>query len=340
VFIDEAKIWVEGGSGGKGCVAFRREKYVPRGGPSGGDGGDGGSVILRAVAGISTLQSFRRQQHFRAGRGAHGEGSERHGRSGDDLVVDVPPGTTVLDDDRTQTLADLVGPGQTWIAVRGGRGGRGNAHFAGPTNQAPRFAEPGEPGQGCWLRLELRLLADVGLVGFPNAGKSSIISRISAARPRVAAYPFTTLVPVLGVVEVGLDAAFVVADVPGLIEGAHRGQGLGHAFLRHLQRTRVLVHVVDLSPDSGRDPAEDLRVIDRELGEYSADLARRPRILALNKIDLRPDPRVIERLHAAADRAGQVCLETSAATGEGLERLKQEMARALAGVDAAGPEAR
>lgn len=329
MFIDEAKIYVQGGAGGNGCIAFRREKFVPRGGPAGGDGGDGGSVILRAAPGMSTLSAFRYRQHFRARRGAHGEGSQRHGRKGDQLHVDVPPGTAVLDDDRIQVLTDLVEEGQTWVAACGGAGGRGNARFATSTRQAPRFAEDGLPGEARWIRLELRVLADVGLVGFPNAGKSSLIARVSAARPRIGDYPFTTLSPVLGVVELGFDTSFVVADIPGLIEGAHRGQGLGHRFLRHLRRTRVLVHVVDLSPDTGRDPAKDLDVIEAELRAYSPELLGRPRIVALNKIDLGPDRAVLERLNAKAREAGQVCLEVSAATGAGLDRLVHEMARAL-----------
>ncbi|MGD8375485.1 MAG: GTPase ObgE [Acidobacteriota bacterium] len=329
MFIDEAKIYVQGGRGGNGCIAFRREKFVPRGGPSGGDGGDGGAVILRTTAGMSTLAAFRRKQHFRAARGAHGEGSRRHGRQGADLVVDVPPGTAVLTDDRSQILADLVRDGETWVAARGGQGGRGNARFATSTRQAPRIAEDGTTGEERWLRLELRVLADVGLVGLPNAGKSSLIARISAARPRIADYPFTTTSPVLGVVEMDLDTSFVVADIPGLIEGAHRGQGLGHRFLRHLRRTRVLVHVVDPCPTSGHDPAEDLGVIEQELREYSADLVARPRLVALNKMDLGPDPALVARLRRRVEAAGRTCVEVSAASGQGLDRLVREMARIL-----------
>jgi GTP-binding protein len=288
---------------------------------------------------MSTLSAFRHRQHFRAKRGSHGEGSNRHGRNSSDLYVEVPLGTAVLDDDRVQLLADLVKEGDSWVAVQGGRGGRGNARFATSIRQAPRIAEDGTPGESRWLRLELRVLADVGLVGFPNAGKSSLISRISAARPKVADYPFTTLSPVLGVVDLDVDASFVVADIPGLIEGAHEGQGLGTRFLRHLRRTRVLVHVVDLSPDTGRDPVADLSVIDEEIAAYSAELAARPRIVALNKLDLRPDSDLLERLHARCREEGRTCLEISAATGLGLEALTGEMARTLAEVDRSEAEA-
>ena len=334
MFLDESKIYVEGGRGGNGCVAFRREKFVPRGGPSGGDGGRGGSVILRVSPGMNTLSAFRYRHHFRSARGSHGEGSNRHGRGGADLVVDVPAGTVVVDADGVETLADLVEKGQTWRAARGGRGGRGNARFATSVNQAPRTSEDGEPGENRWIRLQLKLLADVGLVGFPNAGKSSLLARMSAARPRVADYPFTTLTPVLGVVSVDESFAFVMADIPGLIEGAHQGQGLGTRFLRHVERTRVLVHVVDLSPDTARDPIEDLEIIGHELEEYSPALAGRPRIVALNKMDLRPDPGVLQRLHARCAEAGQVALEISAATGQGLDRLVENVARLLQEQDA------
>ncbi len=291
-------------------------------------------MIVRVARGMSTLSVFRYQRHFRARRGAHGEGSNRHGRNAAILDVSVPQGTAVLDETGEQLLADLVEPDDTWVAVQGGHGGKGNARFATSTRQAPRFAEDGKPGESRWVRLELRVLADVGLVGFPNAGKSSLISRISSARPRVADYPFTTVTPVLGVVEATEDTSFVVADIPGLIEGAHRGQGLGIRFLRHLERTRVLVHLVDLSPDSGRDPAVDLDVIDGELRAYSPKLAERPRLVALNKMDLQPAREVLDRLHARCRAEHRRCLEISAATGQGLKALVREMAGALAAVEA------
>ena len=330
MFIDQTKIWVEAGAGGNGCVAFRREKFVPKGGPAGGDGGKGGSVIFRVRPGMSTLAPFRHQQHFRAKRGGHGEGSQRHGRGAEDLLVDVPPGTMVMNDDRTQILADLTSETDTWVAAKGGKGGRGNARFATSTRQAPRISEDGQRGESRWLRLELRVLADVGLVGFPNGGKSTLISRISQARPRVADYPFTTMEPVLGVVEIGFDTSFVVADIPGIIEGAHAGHGLGTRFLRHLERTRALVHVVDLSPDTGRDPLSDLEVIDTELRAYSPTLAERPCLVALNKIDLAPDADLLRRLREQAEAAGHRCLEISAFTGAGVAELVAAMIEALA----------
>src|SRR5690349_3882141 len=290
MFVDEAKIYVKGGDGGNGCVAFRREKYVPRGGPSGGDGGSGGSVILEATQHDNTLLRYRFNREFRADRGRHGEGSNRTGHSGADMVLTVPAGTAVIDEESGERLADLTRPGQRVTVARGGRGGRGNQHFAKPWHHAPRESEEGQPGEVHHLRLELRLLADVGLVGFPNAGKSTLISRISAARPKIADYPFTTLQPNLGVVAVGEEpetVSFVVADIPGLIEGAHAGAGLGTQFLRHIERTRLLVHLVDVSEGSGRpDPAKDVEVILNELKSFGADLEEKPIIIAASKTDV------------------------------------------------------
>ena len=316
VFVDEARIYLEAGRGGDGAVAFRREKFVPKGGPSGGDGGHGGDVVLVVDSGLNTLMDFRHQRHFRAESGRGGEGSDRYGRQGADLVVRVPPGTRVLDDEG-HLLADLVHPDEQRVLARGGRGGRGNSHFASASHRAPRVAERGEPGEALWVVLELTLLADVGLVGFPNAGKSTLISRMSAARPKIADYPFTTLVPNLGVVERWGDP-FVVADVPGLIEGAAEGAGLGHDFLRQLSRTRVLVHLLDLSPDTTRDPVADYHAIRRELALYSEALAARPEIVVANKIDL-PDARA--RLAEVAARLGRPVRALSAISGEGLEEL-------------------
>src|SRR5216684_1949748 len=280
MFVDEAKIYVKAGDGGNGCVAFRREKFVPRGGPSGGDGGAGGTIFLEANPHDNTLLRYRFNREFRAERGRHGEGSNCTGHSGADLVLQVPVGTVVFDDETGEQLADLTEAGQRFTLARGGRGGRGNQHFAKPWHQAPRESEDGQPGEARHLRLELKLLADVGLVGFPNAGKSTLISRISAARPKIADYPFTTLEPNLGVVSTGTGAddkrSFVVAAIPGLIEGAHEGHGLGTQFLRHVERTRLLAHLVDVSEASGRDPVHDFEVVLGELESFSEDLARKP----------------------------------------------------------------
>jgi GTP-binding protein len=324
VFVDEARIYLEAGRGGDGAVAFRREKYVPRGGPSGGDGGKGGDIIFRVDPGLSTLMDFRHQTHFRAAHGESGGPSNRTGRSGADLVIPVPPGTMVWSE-TGELLADLTHPGQTEVLARGGRGGRGNARFASSTHRVPRMAERGQPGEQRWVRLELTLLADVGLVGYPNAGKSTLISRISQARPRVADYPFTTLVPHLGVVT-GYGPPFVVADVPGLIEGAHRGAGLGITFLRHLKRTRLLLHLVDCSPATGRDPVADYQAIRRELGAFSADLAARPEIVVATKQDLPEAREAYEGLRMALP--GPV-YPISAVTGEGVGALMRAVATML-----------
>ena len=290
MFVDEVDIHVEAGHGGRGCLAFRREIRVPRGGPSGGDGGHGGSVYIVASPHTNTLINYRFHPEFAAARGRHGEGSNRTGQTGEDLELAVPIGTLVYEktDDSSQPLrllADLAEAGQRVLVAKGGRGGLGNARFASSTNRAPRKVQPGEPGEAKDLRLELKLLADVGLVGFPNAGKSTLIARISAARPKIADYPFTTLTPNLGVVGLSNDRSFVVADVPGLIEGAHRGHGLGHQFLRHLERTKVLVHVVDVSGASGRNPVDDLDTVRRELELFQPALAAKPQLVAANKID-------------------------------------------------------
>ncbi|QIA27963.1 GTPase ObgE [Thermaerobacter sp. PB12/4term] len=329
-FVDEAEIYVEGGTGGNGAVSFRREKYVPRGGPDGGDGGRGGDVILVVDPALTTLADLRYRRHYRAGRGTHGEGGNRHGRRGDDLHVRVPPGTVVRDRDTGDVLADLAEPGQQVVVARGGRGGRGNARFATPQRKAPRLAEKGEPGERRWLKLELRLLADVGLVGWPNAGKSSLLARISAARPKVAAYPFTTLAPNLGVVQRGPGRSFVVADIPGLIEGAHQGVGLGHEFLRHIQRTRVLIYVVDAAATEGRDPQQDLATLQDELEAYEPALLDRPGVVAANKMDLPQAAQHLPALEEAARAAGLELVPISAATGEGVDRLLDRVEGLLA----------
>jgi GTP-binding protein len=329
MFVDSARILVRGGDGGNGCLSFRREKFVPRGGPDGGDGGDGGSVILVAEADLSTLVPFRYRRQFTGERGQHGMGSNCHGRNGEDVIVAVPPGTVVLDE-AGALLADLTAPGDRFVAARGGRGGRGNARFATSTNQAPRRHDPGEEGEERRLTLELKLLADVGLVGFPNAGKSTLLSRLSAARPKVADYPFTTLTPHLGVVEVDADMSFVMADIPGLIEGAAQGAGLGTRFLRHIERTRLLLHLVDLSPMAEGTPEDRFDVIVRELEAAAGDLAGRPQIVLGTKLDtLSGDLEPLERLARYVSAKGLSCLGVSAATGEGIPRLVREVGSLL-----------
>jgi GTP-binding protein len=334
MFVDEVEIRVAAGSGGRGCIAFRREKFVPRGGPSGGDGGDGGSVFFVASPHLNTLVSFRFHPDFKAERGQHGMGSNMHGRNGKHLVIKVPIGTVVYElpeeGGEPVQLADLVEEGKKVRIAAGGQGGRGNARFVSATNRAPRRADPGVPGEIRHLRLQLKLLADVGLVGFPNAGKSTLIARISAAKPKIADYPFTTLTPNLGVVALSDDRSFVVADVPGLIEGAHRGLGLGHQFLRHLERTRLLVHMIDVSGQSGRDPVEDFKTIRRELELYRPELAEKPAIAAANKMDAVADRAPITRLAAHLRRRGIPLHRISAVTGDGVPALVEEMWRHLA----------
>ena len=335
MFVDEVDIHIAAGGGGRGCLAFRREKRVPRGGPSGGDGGHGGSIWVVASPHTNTLINYRFHPEFSAGRGEHGQGSNRTGSNGDDLELPVPIGTLVYEKtgDPAQPLvllADLAEEGQRVLVAKGGRGGLGNARFATATNRAPRKVQPGEPGEEKDLRLELRLLADVGLVGFPNAGKSTLISRISAARPKIAEYPFTTLTPNLGVVRMSDDRSFVVADVPGLIEGAHRGQGLGHQFLRHLERTKVLIHLVDVSGASGRDPAADLDTVRRELELFEPELAAKPQIVAASKIDALSDPDGLARLSARAAALELPFHTISGVTGEGLPGLLEAAWKTLA----------
>jgi len=337
MFVDEVDIHVEAGHGGRGCLAFRREVGVPRGGPSGGDGGHGGSVYVVASPHTNTLISYRFHPEFTADRGRHGEGSNRTGQSGEDLELAVPIGTLVYEKtgdakEPMRLLADLAQADQRVLVAKGGRGGLGNARFASSTNRAPRKVQPGEPGEVKDLRLELKLLADVGLVGFPNAGKSTLIARISAARPKVADYPFTTLTPHLGVVGLSDNRSFIVADVPGLIEGAHRGHGLGHQFLRHLERTKVLVHVVDVSGASGRDPVEDLDTVRRELELFQPELAAKPQLVAANKIDA-SGPDAEPSIRALERRARLLQLpffRISGATGIGVPELLEAMWRQLA----------
>lgn len=318
-FIDEATVHVVGGRGGDGCVAFRREKYVPKGGPAGGDGGDGGAVVFVGDHNLNTLYPFRHQTRFEAGKGRPGEGSNRTGRSGDDIKVAVPLGTLIFDRDTGEEIAEITTDGERVVVAAGGRGGKGNARFATSTRQAPRFATEGEEGEQRSLRLELKLLADAGLIGLPNAGKSTLIGRISAAKPKVADYPFTTLVPQLGVVERGIDEPFVVADLPGLIEGAAEGVGLGHQFLRHVERCRVLVHLVDLAP-SAQGVEESVSAIETELDAFNPNLRRRPRLLVGSKLDVADPERRSALGHAAVVRDLDV-LEVSAVSGAGIDRL-------------------
>ena len=334
MFIDEAKIRVKAGDGGNGCMAFRREKFVPRGGPSGGDGGKGGDVVMESSERHNTLVHFRFNPEYKAERGRHGEGSNRKGHDGADVLLKVPVGTILYDDETGERLHDFSRPDERQVIARGGRGGRGNARFATSTHQAPRECEPGRPGEERAYRLELKLLADVGLVGYPNVGKSTLISRISAARPKIADYPFTTLQPNLGVVAVGKEGdpdqvSFVVADIPGLIEGAHTGAGLGTQFLRHIERTRLLVHLVDVSDSSGRpDPVRDVEVIMGELKSFGARLEQKPVLLAASKMDI-ANKEKLAKLRRYAKKHGLELYPISAATGEGVDQLKLAMARRL-----------
>jgi GTP-binding protein len=324
-FIDEVTIWVKGGDGGRGCVSFRRERFVPRGGPDGGNGGKGGDMILMATEGLSTLLDLRYQQRYRAANGAHGRGKDRTGKSGEDLIITVPVGTLIKDAETGEILHDLTTGGERYLAATGGRGGRGNASFATSTRQAPRFAEPGKKGQQRRLRLELKLLADVGIVGHPNVGKSTLLQRVSAARPKVADYPFTTLVPHLGVVSYGELKGFVMADIPGLIAGAHQGAGLGSRFLRHIERTLLLVHLLDISVDPPEDPWHHYEAINEELGKFHPSLLEKPQVAVLNKIDL---PAVRERIPHVKDafrQKGVDLLSISALTGEGVDEMIREI---------------
>ncbi|MFO0753419.1 MAG: GTPase ObgE [Thermodesulfovibrionales bacterium] len=325
-FVDYVKVYVKSGDGGRGCVSFRREKFIPRGGPDGGDGGKGGDIVVRAVRELNTLLDLRYHRENRAGRGEHGMGSNKHGKDGESLAIPVPVGTLVKDAESGAVLADLDREGAEIVVAKGGRGGLGNSHFATAVRQAPRFAQPGEPGEEKWLILELKLLADVGLVGLPNAGKSTLISVLSAARPKIADYPFTTLVPNLGVVKVEDLQSFVVADIPGLIEGAHRGVGLGFQFLRHVERTSVLLHLVDISDIQTSDPVEDFEKINRELLLYSPELAEKPMAVAGTKLDIAGEGVRAERLRAYCRERGLDFFPLSAATGEGVKPLVRYLA--------------
>jgi GTP-binding protein len=320
-FIDQVKVYVKAGDGGRGCVSFRREKYVPRGGPNGGDGGRGGHVLFKAVRDLNTLLDIKYQQQYIAERGQHGMGKDMHGRNGKDLIISVPIGTLVKDADTEEILTDLTTEGQEFVAALGGRGGLGNTHFKTATRQAPRFAQPGEPGEEKILILELKLLADVGLIGLPNAGKSTLISVLSAARPKIADYPFTTLIPVLGVVKHEDFRSFVIADIPGLIEGAHKGAGLGFQFLRHVERTSILIHLVDISEMSEGDPVDNFEKINKELDLYSPELMKKPMAVAGTKLDIKGDGKRLDRLARYCKDRDYDFFPVCAVTGEGIKEL-------------------
>jgi GTP-binding protein len=328
-FIDEARIHVKAGNGGNGCIAFRREAHVPRGGPSGGDGGGGGSVVLVADDQLTTLLDYKYRRHYKAPRGEDGRNKDQYGKGGEDLILRVPVGTVVHDDDNGERLADLDQPGARLVAAKGGTGGQGNIHFTTPWNRAPRRATEGTEGEERVLRLELKLLADVGLLGFPNVGKSTFIARVSRARPKIADYPFTTLVPNLGVISLGDERTMVIADIPGLVEGAAEGAGLGHRFLRHVERTRVLLHILDASPLAGpdREPLADFDVLNRELERYAPELTERPQVVALNKIDITEVRERFEELRVSFSKRGIQLFGFSAATGEGVREVLEELWR-------------
>ncbi len=328
MFIDQAKIYVKAGDGGRGCISFRREKYIPKGGPDGGDGGRGGHVYFQSVEGLDTLLDFAGRHHWRAANGRPGSGKNKHGANGDDLIINVPPGTLIHDTDHDLLLKDLNKAGLKVLVCRGGKGGRGNKAFATATNQTPRTAEPGKKGQQRNIRLELKLIADVGLVGMPNAGKSTLISRCSAARPKIADYPFTTLEPVLGIVELSDFRRFVMADIPGLIEGSHNGAGLGFEFLRHIERTTIIAHIIDIMPADNSDPAENYRAIRRELAQYSKALARKKEIIIANKIDLEPDGKIAKDI---GKKLKKTVHPISAVTGSGVKELSEALWKIVKG---------
>ncbi len=329
MFLDRVKIRVKAGDGGNGVTAFRREKFVPRGGPSGGDGGVGGSVWIESTEGLNTLLHLRYNPEHKAERGRHGEGSNRYGKDGVDAIVRVPVGTQIFDPESNDLLFDFTEPGQRYRAAKGGKGGWGNSHFATPTRRAPKFHFTGRPGEERELQLELKLIADVGLVGFPNAGKSTLISVISAAKPKIADYPFTTLEPNLGVVDMGDFRTFVVADIPGLIEGAADGAGLGHRFLRHVERTKLILHLVDVSSLSGRDPVEDYEIINRELSKYDEELGKRPQIVVATKIDALDEPERLETLKKRAKKDGKPFFAISSVANDGVKPLVDAVSRRI-----------
>ena len=320
-FVDEAKFYVKGGDGGNGCVSFRREKYVPKGGPNGGDGGKGGSVCIRATKKVQSLIDFKYRSHFKAGRGGHGQGKDKHGANGSDLVIEVPTGSVIKDADSGDILVDLTDDGQEYLAAKGGKGGLGNTHFASGSNRAPRIATDGKPGVERWLRIELKLIADIGLVGLPNAGKSSLLANLSAANPKIGDYPFTTLEPQLGVLKEKFSDPYIIADIPGLIEDAHKGVGLGHSFLKHIERTSIIVHVVDISEDNH---VVNYQILENELTKYQQGLADRVKIVVLNKIDL-VDAEMVTEIEAEYREKGCTTISVSALSGEGIPELRRQL---------------
>jgi GTP-binding protein len=334
-FVDEAKFYVKAGDGGNGCISFRREKYVPKGGPNGGDGGKGGSVIIRATDRLQSLIDFKFRSHFKAGRGGHGQGKDMHGAKGTDLVIDVPTGSVIKDPERGDVLVDLTEDGQEYLAVRGGKGGLGNTHFASSSNRTPRIATDGKPGQERWLRIELKLIADIGLVGLPNAGKSSLLASLSAANPKVGDYPFTTLEPQLGVLHGAYNRPYISADIPGLIEGAHKGIGLGDAFLKHIERTSIILHVVDISEDNHR---RNFQIIENELYRYNKKLMERVEIVVLNKADM-VDSEMVEEFIADYRDGGVEAVAVSALSGDGIDELKSVLLRFMADLEGNPPSA-
>ncbi len=326
-FIDEAVINVQSGNGGRGCVSFRREKFIPRGGPDGGDGGKGGDVVLLTTSRKRTLYQFRYQRYFKAKNGAHGQGKRKTGKNGQGLIIEIPPGTLITDAETGQTIKDLVETGETLVLVKGGRGGQGNARFKTSTHRTPRFAQPGEPGETKTFRLELKLLADVGIIGLPNAGKSTLISAVSSARPKIGDYPFTTLSPSLGVVRTDWGEPFVIADIPGLIKGAHKGTGLGIRFLRHIERTKILVHLVDVSTIETNDPLKSYDTVNKELSMYNQQLIEKPQIVVLNKLDLPGAQEMATSFQSALK--GKEVISISALTGKGIEDLTSQIIQLL-----------
>ena len=328
-FIDEAQINIKSGRGGDGCVSFRREKYVPFGGPNGGDGGKGGDIVFVANPNLTSLYDFRYKKNYKAKKGENGRSKDQHGKNGEDLIIPVPVGTIIKNSDGGEVIADMTESGQKITAAKGGRGGKGNARFATSTNQAPKEAEPGEEGAEINLTLELKLLADVGIIGFPNAGKSTLISRISAARPKIGDYPFTTLIPNLGVVTYGEGKTFVVADIPGIIEGAHKGAGLGISFLKHIERTKILIHLIDLSTFGEGEPTDDYKKLNLELRAFSRELSLKPQVVAINKIDLETDTKKLKKLQSDFSAIGVKTYLISAITGKGVESLVKAVVREL-----------